>query len=384
MPRAPRIPSYRHHKATGQAVVTLDGRDHYLGRHDTPASRAVYDRLVAQWLAKKPAAPSLTVDEIVLRYMEFVRSYYRKAGVETSEVANIKLSLRPLHARFGALPVVEFGPRALKTVRQDLIDSGVSRREINRRVGRIRRMVRWATAEELIPATIITALATVADLKKGRSTARETEPVRPVPEAHVDAILPFVSRQVRAMIELQRLTAMRPGEVCQMRTGDLDVTGRIWTYTPQGHKTEHTGRTRTVALGPRAQEVLRPWLRPHLEEFLFQPREAEQERNAERARRRKAPVRPSERGRVQCHPMRQPGDRYRTKAYARAIARACRRADVPVWGANRLRHLAASRLRREFGLDVAQVVLGHKEVSTTQVYAEADRQRATEAMLRIG
>src|SRR5262249_30396224 len=160
------IPTYRLHKPTGQAVVTLDGRDHYLGRHGTPASRAVYDRLVAAWLARKPAAPCPTVDEIIIRYLEFARSYYRKAGVETAEVANVKLSLRPLHARFGALRVVEFGPRALRTVRQDLIASGVSRPEINRRVGRIRRMFRWAASEELIPAGIVAALATLADLKR--------------------------------------------------------------------------------------------------------------------------------------------------------------------------------------------------------------------------
>jgi integrase len=79
-----------------------------------------------------------------------------------------------------------------------------------------------------------------------------------------------------------------------------------------------------------------------------------------------------------------PGDRYTTRAYAHVIARACRRAGVPVWGPNRLRHLAATSLRREFGLDVAQVVLGHASPDTTLIYAEADRERAAEAMLRIG
>ena len=31
-----RIPSYRHHKRTDQAVVTLNGRDPYLGANVTP------------------------------------------------------------------------------------------------------------------------------------------------------------------------------------------------------------------------------------------------------------------------------------------------------------------------------------------------------------
>jgi integrase len=164
---------------------------------------------------------------------------------------------------------------------------------------------------------------------------------------------------------------MRPGEVTIIRTGDLDVTGRIWTYRPSVHKMEHTGRPRAVQLGPRAQEVLCRWLRPNLEEFLFQPREAEGERHAERRRRRKTPVPPSQRDRTKPDPKKRPGDRYSTRAYAHAIAWACRRAGVPVWGPNRLRHLAATLLRREFGLDVAQVVLGHASPDTTLIYGSS-------------
>jgi hypothetical protein len=48
--RPPRTPSYRLHKPSGQAVVTLGGRDVYLGKFETPESRAEYDRVVAEWL----------------------------------------------------------------------------------------------------------------------------------------------------------------------------------------------------------------------------------------------------------------------------------------------------------------------------------------------
>jgi hypothetical protein len=46
-----RTPSYRKHKGTGQAVVTLNGKDHYLGRHGTATSRDEYIRLVSEWMA---------------------------------------------------------------------------------------------------------------------------------------------------------------------------------------------------------------------------------------------------------------------------------------------------------------------------------------------
>jgi hypothetical protein len=51
-----RIPSYRLHKPTGQAVVTLDGHDNYLGKFDSPQSRQKYDRLIAEWLSLRSAA----------------------------------------------------------------------------------------------------------------------------------------------------------------------------------------------------------------------------------------------------------------------------------------------------------------------------------------
>src|SRR5947208_491358 len=86
----------------------------------------------------------------------------------------------------------------------------------------------WERYHRLIPG-----------LRKGRSTVREKPPVGPVPDADVAAVRPHVCRKVRAMIELQRLTGMRPGEVVIMRTGDLEMGGDVWIYTPSRHKTEH-------------------------------------------------------------------------------------------------------------------------------------------------
>ena len=89
-----------------------------------------------------------------------------------------------------------------------MIRAGNCRSEINRRVGRLVRMFKWAVSEELIPPSVYEALRTVSGPRKGRSGAREKPPVKPVAEEMVMAVKPFVSRQVWAMIELQRLTGM--------------------------------------------------------------------------------------------------------------------------------------------------------------------------------
>ena len=51
--RGKRVPSYRLHKASGNGIVTLSGKDHYLGPHRTPASQKRYRDLLSQWLANE-------------------------------------------------------------------------------------------------------------------------------------------------------------------------------------------------------------------------------------------------------------------------------------------------------------------------------------------
>ena len=63
-----------------------------------------------------------------------------------------------------------------------------------------------------------------------RGEVRESDPVRPVAECHARAVLPYVLPPVAAMVELQLLTGMRPGEVCRMRPCDMDTTGAAWVY----------------------------------------------------------------------------------------------------------------------------------------------------------
>jgi hypothetical protein len=65
------------------------------------------------------------------------------------------------------------------------------------------------------------------------------------------------------------------GQAVVTRTGDLNTSGRVWIYTPREHKNAWRGHTRSIFLAPRAEEVLRPWLRAEMDAFLFQPREVE-------------------------------------------------------------------------------------------------------------
>jgi integrase len=263
-------------------------------------------------------------------------------------------------------------------------------------------MFKWAAAQELIAPSIYHGLQTVAGLRIGRSNARESQPVKPVPQAFVDAVLDHVTPTVAAIIQLQLLTAARPGELLIMRTCDLDTTGRIWTYTPELHKMAYRGHRRTIYIGPRGQKLLLPRLKTDLQAYIFSPMESMQLFRIENHSRRKTPIsygnHPGSNRRR--NPAKLPGDHYTLHSYARAIARGCDKASPAPddikgdesrqwrkahrWSPHRLRHNAATNLRKEFGLDIARVILGHRSAAITEVYAELDHAKALEVVGKVG
>jgi integrase len=396
-------------------------RDVLLGKYGTPEespdSWAKYYQTLAEWKTagrRLPAAgpeACLSVNELMLLFWHHAEQHYRHPdGTPTSEISGYKIALRPLKELYGHTPAKDFGPLALKAVREAMIRQlvvnkvkvrnadtgklewrtkvvrlGLSRKSINQNVGRVKRVFKWAVSEELVPAGVLIGLQSVRGLQAGRSEAVETVPVLPVPAAHVEATLPHLSPQVEVMVRLQMLTGMRPGEACAMRMADLETSGRIWFYTPRAHKTAWRGKKRVIALGPQAQQVLKPWLRLNLEEFLFQPREAVRLRRAERKARRKTPLTPSQSARrPKRDPERQPGERYGVAAYGKAIDKAAGRAKVPTWNPNQLRHTLATEVRKRYGVEAAQVLLGHERADVTQVYAERNMGLAERIASEIG
>ena len=247
-------------------------------------------------------------------------------------------------------------------------------------------MFKWGVAEELVEPAVYHGLFAVAGLAYGRSDARETEPIKPVADEHVDATLPFLTPVVRAMVKLQRLTGMRPCEVVQMRSCDIDRSGEVWVYVPAKHKNQWRGHQRLVPLGPKAQEILKPFLDRLPETFIFSPAESEAQRNAERRKNRKSPMTPSQANRKRkARPKKTARDRYSTDSYRRAIDYAAKLAnkkrkedepEIPAWFPLQLRHTRATEVRRRYGLDGAQSALGHKHVDVTQIYAEKNLELA--------
>lgn len=421
-PRAKRKrPGYRLHKPTGQGFVELSGRRFYCGRYDLHESEARAHRLIAAWIANgrrlddeqvaqvkaesQRAAKSITVKAIAAAFwLDAERRYVGATGKPKAELGHYKSALSILRKLHGPTEARHFGPNALRLCRDEMVGRDWSRGYISQQVGRIRRVFAWAVGREMIDPSIVAALEAVEGLRHGEQGVAEGRKVRPVPIAHVDAVKRHVASPVAALIDLQLLTAARPGELLTMRPRDLNTSGKVWTYTPEQHKGAHRGHERTIYLGPKAQQVVAPFLRRSLDAFCFSPAEAEAERRAEQRRQRRTPLYPSHAARYErqrkADPKWKPGARYTTDTYRRAIAhgvKAANRAEakraaerqveaveIPAWTPHQLRHNAATDIRREYGIEAARVILGHRSPAITETYAEIDRTRALDIIGKVG
>jgi integrase len=369
------IPRYLEHSQSGRArAVWTDANGGYHekllpGAHGSEESRTAFGRLLLE-MDVAPTAPKrgskLAMVQVLAAYHEHAKRYYRDAdGKPTSTMHEIRIVLRAVRELYGSLPVAEFTPLRMKAAMAGWVTSGCSRTEVNRRLGIVKRILRWAASEELIPAAVYHGLTVVNGLKRGRTTAHETDPVEPVDDEVVDATLPHLSRPLVGLVEFQHLTGCRPGEACRVRRRDLDTGGAVWLYRPAEHKTAWRGKVREIAVGPRAQALLREFFTPDLDAYLFAPVGL--------------PNAPKRKGAGWT-----PKEKYDRTSYTRAIARACEAAGVPHWHPNQLRHTFATRVRKAHGLEAAQVLLGHARADVTQVYAERDRSLSVEIAARIG
>jgi integrase len=397
------VPTYRRKKTPtiDYALVTLpDGagkrRDVVLGRYGTPESRQEYLRVIAEWEANgrrlaQAVGSNLSVNELAIAYwLDAEKRQASRPRTCPGELESLRSALRPLKELYGHTPAAKFGPLALKAVRERMVDSKTpagkpwSRGFVNACVSRVKRVFKWGVANEILPPAVFHGLQTVTGLQRGQTRAREAEEVKPVPLAFVEATLPHAPAPVAAMVRLQLLTAMRPGEVVIMRACDINMTGRIWFYAPQFFKTQWRGHSRAIAIGPKAQEIVKQFFTTDLTAYLFSPRAAMDDRRRTLRANRKSKVQPSQVDRRKKAPRKAPRDRYDVGSYRQAIHAAAVKADVPEWSPNQLRHTSATELRKEFGLDAARAILGHRSTRVTEVYAEIDAKKATTIMQRIG
>jgi integrase len=402
-------PSYLLHQRSGQARVRLlekDGqcREHYLGPYDSAESWEKYHRLLAEHLQEESGDVSDTTDldedvsiaELIVEYDKFASEYYVKNGEITND--RFRAIVAPLVTLYGSTPARKFGPNKLRAVREHIIQRGnasqaeydengklvepgdpLSRKYVNALIRDLLRMFKWGVSRELLPVAVYESLRAVEGIRKGKDDRlREAAPVRPVPNEDFDAVVAVAYPQIAAMLQVQRLSGMRPDEVTIMRPCDIEHMLDLWVYRPESHKLDWRGIEKEILLGPQAQAILEPWLQNRdSESYLFSPKEVAEASYL--ARREKDVTKP----RV-CRRRRPPRDHYTDDTYRRAVQRICKSLGIPSWSPGRLRHNAGTEVRQAYGVEGAQLVLGHRKLSTTEIYAEKNREKYEEIIREVG
>jgi hypothetical protein len=380
-----RLPSYRLHKSSNQAICRILGRTYYLGEFGTKESQDKFNRLVAEYLTNPSFGiekTSLSVAEAVVQYLRFAQGYFRNS----KEYTEFCRACRPLVERFGDMHVSEFSVQEFKAYRQSWIAKGSARGYINKQCQRIVAVIKWWIAEKIVAPTLVTEVKCLAPLRRGRCDCPESEPVRPVDDKTVEKTLPFLSPVVADMVRLQAVIGCRPGELCQLKPGMVDTSHAVWVIALDHHKTAWRGHARKIYVGPKGQAILKPYLDRPKDAFCFSPSEATEQRLQARSSNRVTAMSCGNRrgsNRVDS-PKKKPGRAYSTITYCKAIHYACRKAGIELWSPNRLRHAAATRLREAEGIEAASVILGHAHLPTTEIYAEASTKKALEIAHKHG
>jgi len=369
-----------------QSFSWYKGKRVYHGVWGSPEADKSYKRFIAallespNLLLRDSKTGDVLVSELATDFLTAIEFQTNKADLwHFNRVIGFLVDI------YGELSVNEFSPKKLKTVRKQMIKAGtLCRGMVNSYTARIIRIFAWGVEEELAK-TDVKALREVRNLRKGEQGTFDNPPREDVPDAIIERTLPFMFPTVAAMVQVQRLTGMRPSEVLNMRVGDIDKTrgNGLWYYTPKSHKTEeHIGK-KPIPLGEPEQELLTPYLiGKKTSEAVFSPRTAMEEWKTERRANRKTKITPSqlERDRQRAeNPTDRIGDFYDSGSYRRAVEYAIRKGNkvlpeeqkIPHWTLYQLRHNAGTEAEKMGGLDKAQALLGHKTANVTKRYAHA-------------
>lgn len=333
------------------------------------------------------APRGVSVADLCAAWDAHCREYYKGSSTSMNAIIDVRM-FRDL---FGNAAVSELTHADMLQLRDALVRSGVSRTTVNIRLWRVKFMLAWALDEAIIPASVKAELTQVRGVKRGRTTAPERKPVRPVDDATIERTVAKMMPNTADMVRVHRLTGMRPCEMCALRWSLVDRSRTPWVYRvpPEANKNEwrgELGMPRVVCIGPRARAILER--HADGDDFPFSPARAFGEYVEAQRAARKTPLYGKRKDAP--HVPRVLGDRWTTSAYTKTIAAACRRAGVDPWGANRLRHAFGTEVRRAYGLDAAKAVLGHTDggcitdVYTFDAVADETVRRASAAVEALG
>lgn len=335
------VPTHLFRADTGMGYIKIGVQLYYTSIEPVEANRRYLEYCRNLDIYGSPEPPSVScgimVADLATRYHAHV---VRTKPPESREDGPVGRAMRSL-AEIGC-PAKDFTPARLVDLRQTWVDAGLSVSTISKKHNYILVAFRWAAQMDLVTAAVWTALSTVQKIKPGRSACKQPRKVHPVERSTIDAVLPFLSAPVAALVEFQWLTGCRSAEALGATVAE--IKGNV--YSPTKHKNAFRGKRRVIFIGPKAGALVAKWATDDPHKPLFASM-------------------------TSCE-------------YGKRIKRACVRAGVAHFSPHMIRHAHGTLVREQYGLDAAQAALGHSSARTTEIYAEVSQTLAKKVSDDIG
>lgn len=371
---------YPRRDSRGRARKRYLGKIYDFGVHGTLDSIKEYERFLAETLSRtddgrRVQRGTMTISIMIAAWLEFAAD---ETGREHPETLKTLRALMPLERLYGHTHADDFRLPRLREVRNAMVtgswmtpeEKAATRKNrptdwsasyTAKQMNRVLHVFQWAEGRDLLPEGRMHHLRELEPLSRNSKKVRREKPRTAVDvETQVNPTLPYLNPVYACAVQLQLLTAARPGEIMQIRRDEIDKNGPkgCWVYTPEKWKNAWRGEefVRSVLLGPEAQGLIRPYLVrcPADDSPLFRSK-----RRGENS--------------------------FSSEGLAKAVKQACTDANVKPWTPGQLRHTARLIITRKFSLEHARAVLGHVSVSMTAQYSKGqDIELAAEVASKAG
>lgn len=338
-------------------------------RHDPDLYRK-QARLWERWL-REGSRHRMRAPVPELECTELIQAYRRAKGGRLSKPG---LWYDRLDEALADCPISRLGPRRLTQAYQAFIDETEC---VQNTLSSYRAMVlsilRWGFERELVPVEVYQA----ATLLRPPKCKRASKPKPRVDPEQIDRMIELIEEPTVAdLLRVMMLTGARFGEIRRMRMELIERPfSGPWIYRPDRHKgmtaDGEVRRERLIYIGPKAGQIItRNALNPD-DSWVFRNPVVHREGQPGRP-----PV--------------QDFDRHGNRAHNHGsilphLTAACERMGVDLIRVHQIRKAAATRIRSQYGLEAASVVLGHSSAAVTdQCYAMRDEEKAARVVAEMG
>lgn len=365
-PTPPTSQPHHNYKSWTSTWRDANGRSHSkrFGRvGEVPKSQAVnrwkawlqsdYDRVKAR------QSKRYSVEQLCQDWFTEMQKGYVVDGKFTATINRMKVAMESFATMYGheeaddmtAAKVAAWMEAFILTKRKHGGKGPKTKHTANLALNYVKRAFVWGMTRKEVAQSAAGAVALIRTVRGDHLAIRRKARIKAIAWDVVEATCKKLPANVRAMVELQWWTGMRPGEVMRLRPCDIDMSGEVWVYTPAHHKNSWREKERHIPIGPQGRAVLEKHLPSKTDEWVFR---------------------------------RPDGKRFDRQSYARAIANAATEAKVETWAPNRIRHSYATRVRLLHGPQAVADMLGHANLNQQAVYVEDAILRAKRIAKEVG